>query len=348
MDRQKRIFRWDRRLACLNGPAGRRSHHATAYNFSRVYLEAVMSLSRAVERPKPVPSQPRTTWTYDLRQPCRGLSLAREKRRLLVWDAQPWLYLLDHAGALQAQRRLSFTVTAACAADDGSAYAVVGEHGEVHWLAPDLMPRWERVVPERALAAALDSHGQYLLVSEQRGRVHCFDRLGRKIGHIISPRPLYHLAFVPEASLIVGCSDFGLIGCFDLAGQWCWRHGPVSHLGGLAVGTQFAVTACYTHGLHFFGLDASCLPPPVTWPCRQVSLSFDGQLALIAWLDRQLHLVSPSGQKLLTVPVDDTVVALSLHALGDSAVVALAEGRILGLDLGLAAQGKPPNPLGLN
>lgn len=258
------------------------------------------------------------------------MALAREKKWVLAWDEQSWLYLLNAAGAVQAQRRPSFHLTAACAADDGSGYAAVGEHGEVQWLAPDLMPRWERNVPHRAVTAALDSLGQYLLVSDESGQVHCFDRLGRVIGQIASPRPLYHLAFMPGTPLIVGCSDFGLIGCFDLTGQWCWRHGPVSHLGALAVGGPYAVAACYSLGLQYYAVHGQQLPPPHRgWPCRHVSLSFDGRFSLTSWVDQQLHLLGPSGEKLATVPVQDTVVALALHALGEGAVVVLAGGRIL-------------------
>ena len=293
-----------------------------------------MSSSPAIPRPDPAARLLRPTWSYDLLRPCHGLALAREKKWLLAWDEQPWLYLLNQVGALQSQRRFPFALTAACAADDGSAYVVAGEHGEVHWLAPDLMPRWERVLPYRPIAAALDSLGQYLVVSAQHGEVHCYDRLGRSVAHFVSPRPLFHLAFVSDAPLVVGCSDFGFAGCFELSGLWHWRHGPVSHMGALAVGGQQAVTACFTQGLQFFGINGRRLAPhPVTWPCRHVALSFDGQLALISWLDRRLHLLGPEGQDLVTIPVNDNVAALAFHALGEAAVVGLAGGQILSVSL---------------
>lgn len=281
-------------------------------------------------------TQCRPLWSYPLARPARGVSLAREKRWLLAWDDQHWLYLLNHAGAVQAQRRFPGNLTAAAAADDGSAYAAVGERGEVQWLAPDLMPRWERTVPHRAGAVTLDALGQYLLVADGKGVVHAFDRRGRPVGQMPSPRPLVHLASVPSAPFFLGAADFGLVGCFDLTGHWRWRDGPVSHLGSLAVsgdGSRVVVT-CFTQGLQAYSLTGQKLPKgEPSWPCRLVSLSYDGTLTLIAWLNQQLVLLGPDGQSLCTAPLDAPIVALALHALGDAAVVALASGQIQNLKL---------------
>jgi hypothetical protein len=127
------------------------------------------------------------------------VALAREKGSLLAWDENNWLYLLNRRGERQTQVHGTAALTAACSADDGSAYAALGSRGEVWWLAPDLMPRWQRTVPFPPLAAALDPFGQYLAVSDARGHLHLFDRNGRPRCRVETPRPLYHLAFVPEA-----------------------------------------------------------------------------------------------------------------------------------------------------
>src|SRR5262249_36258486 len=150
-------------------------------------------------------------WSVALASGLRGLALAREKGTLLTWDGDGGLYLLDRRGERQAQRPLPGVVTAACAADDGSAYAAVGERREVWWLAPDLTPRWQRTLSHAAVAAALDPFGQYLAVADGRGRLHVLDRHGRRVLSADSPRPLHHLAFVPAAPFLVGCADFGLV-----------------------------------------------------------------------------------------------------------------------------------------
>src|SRR5262249_51215620 len=66
-----------------------------------------------------------STWTHPLPGPPRGLSLAREKGALLVWDETHWLYLLNGDGQRQAQRHLDTELAAACLSDDGSACVAV-------------------------------------------------------------------------------------------------------------------------------------------------------------------------------------------------------------------------------
>src|SRR5579871_3150681 len=79
----------------------------------------------------------------------RGLVQAREKGRLLAWDALNWLYLFDQAGKRQGQVRLAVPLTAAACAEDGSAYAA-GSQADVWWLGPDLMTIWQRPLPRPA------------------------------------------------------------------------------------------------------------------------------------------------------------------------------------------------------
>jgi hypothetical protein len=262
--------------------------------------------------------------------------LARERGTLLAWDENSWLYLLNRKGERQAQVHGAAALTAACAADDGSAYAALGSRGEVWWLAPDLMPRWQRTVPFPPLAASLDPLGQYLAVSDARGHLHLFDRHGRPRFRVETPRPLYHLAFVPEAPRLVGCADFGLVACFDPTGRCVWRDGLVAHVGSLTVsgdGTRVTL-ACFTEGLRFYSLDGSkqggrALPEP----CRLAGLSFDGRLCLAGGLGNRLLLLDGQGHSLSDLLLDKPAVALALAPLGESAAVALPDGRILGLSL---------------
>lgn len=275
-------------------------------------------------------------WERKLGNNPRGLCLAREKGWLLAWDDKNWLYLLNQAGEVQAQRQFPGALASACCAEDGSAYAAVGSRGEVLWLAPDLMPRWEVTVPQRALAAALDPFGQYLAVSDMRGSVHIFDRFGRPACQVESPRPLHHLAFVPTAPFLIGASDYGLVACLDLAGHWVWRDGLVAHIGSLTVsgdGNRILL-ACFTEGFLSYSLTGAKMGRLcVSWPCRLASLSFDGQLVLVAWLTKQLILLDGDGKNLCTHPLAQPLVALALGALGDTAYVALADGPVVGYGL---------------
>jgi hypothetical protein len=255
---------------------------------------------------------------------------------LLTWDEKDWLYLLNRRGKLQGQVRTAGRLVAACCADDGSAYAAVGGRGEIWWLAPDLMTTWESVVPKPAVAVAMDPFGQYLAVADAGGHLHLFDRKARPIFQVESPRPFHHLAFVPAAPFLLGSSDYGLVACLDLAGNWVWRDGLVAHIGALTVSGdgERIFLACFTEGLQHYTLTGKKQDRQATSePCRLAALSFDGQLTLVAGLSGRLQLLDAEGRLVAAHALDKPPVAIALGALGDSATVALDDGRLIGLEL---------------
>jgi hypothetical protein len=266
----------------------------------------------------------------------RGLALAREPGWLLAWDDNGWLYLVNRGGGLQGRMRPAGMVTAACCADDGSACAAVGSRGEVWWLAPDLMARWERTVPQQAVSCALDPFGQLLAVADARGGLHLFDRRGQPVCQAQAPRPLIHLAFVPEEPFLVGGADFGLVACFNPAGRCVWRDGLVAHLGALAVscdGRQIVV-ACYSDGLRRYNLAGEKHGRlALAEPCRLAALSYDGGRTLVAGMGNRLLLLDGEGQTLTDPPLDHPPIALALSALADTAFVALPDARLMAFEL---------------
>jgi hypothetical protein len=266
----------------------------------------------------------------------QGVALAREKGWVLTWDETSWLYLLNRAGERQAQMRLAGGLAAAGCADDGSAYAAVGKRGEVCWLAPDLMARWERSLPHPALAVALDSFGQYLAASDIRGTLQIFNRLGRPVCQLQSPRPLHYLTFVPGAPFLLASADYGLVACFDLTGRWVWRDGLVAHVGALTVsgdGSQILL-ACFSEGLQRYTLSGSKQGRlAVRETCRLASLTFDGNKILLTGMGKELSLLNREGRTLATHTLQAPAHSLAMAALGDSAVAAQADGSVIGLGL---------------
>lgn len=254
---------------------------------------------------------------------------------LLAWDDNNWLYLLNRHGVRQGQARAPGSLAGACCADDASALAVIGTKGEVWFLGPDLTIRWTRHVPDRAVGVALDPLGQYLAVADAAGGVQVYDCQGRTISKCTSPRPLVHLAFVPGAPYLLGCADYGLVACVNLRGEWQWQHGLVIHVGFLAVAVDgnCICLACFTEGLQRFGLDGKNLGRLTTpEPCRLLALSLNGQ-ALVAGLSDRLFLLDSAGQPLGSCSLEKQAVALTLAPLGNLAFAALADGRLVGLEI---------------
>ena len=276
-----------------------------------------------------------TVWSHALGNSPRGLALAREKGWLLAWDEQDWLYLLDQRGERQAQLHFPGRLTAACAADDGSAHAAGGSHGEICWLTPDLRQRWQQSLSDPILALAQDMLGNYLAVSDARGNLHLLDRTGRPIARLQSPRPLHHLTFVPSAPYLLGCSNYGLVACFDLRGRLIWRDSPVAHIGSLACsedGNPIVVT-CYTDGLQRYSVTGKNLGrQSFAEACRLVTLSFTGDVALIAGLGHRVFLVDSKYTILASHTLEKPVVSLALTAMGTGALAALSQGGVVQLD----------------
>src|SRR5260370_15333773 len=83
----------------------------------------------------------RPLWSQTVSSSLRGLSAARERGWLLLWDAQDNLFLVNHSGARQAQAKAPGRLAAACAADDAPSVVAVWQPRAPRSLSPDLTPR---------------------------------------------------------------------------------------------------------------------------------------------------------------------------------------------------------------
>lgn len=274
----------------------------------------------------------RLAWSQTIPAPLRGLSLARERETILAWDGQDGLILFDHSGKIQAQRPGPSPIAAACCAEDGSVYAVAGSQPPMLcWLAPDLAPRWQRPLRERATALAVEPLGRCLAVADAGGSLHVLSARGRTLWRATTLRPLHYLAFVPEKPVLLGAADFGLVVCFGASGDCLWRDGLVAHVGSLAVNGDGSsvMLACFSDGLVRYntsGPEQQRLP--LESACLLAALSYDGDSLLTA--DHQHRLCLRDGKGVLRdhLNLDAPVVAVSMGALSDYAVVGLANGII--------------------
>ncbi len=278
----------------------------------------------------------RLLWSQTIPAPLRGLILARERETIFAWDGQDDLFLFNHAGSIQARRPSPAPVTAAGCAEDGSAYVVAGSQTPmICWLAPDLTPRWQRPLRHRATAVAMEPLGRCVALADAGGTLHLMDARGRTLWKATTPRPLHHLAFVPEKSIVVGAADFGLVLCFGASGECLWRDGLVAHVGSLAVSGDGScvLLACFSDGLYHYNTDGPQQQRiPLESPCRLTALSYAGDRLLTADRPQRLCLRDSKGDIHERINLDGPVAAVALSALADFAVVGLANGAILRFD----------------
>jgi hypothetical protein len=279
----------------------------------------------------------RLVWSRSLPAAPLGLGLAREAGTLLLWDVDHHLGRYDRQGQGELRQRAPGSLVAAALSDDGLTVAAAGKRGQAWLLNVDLVPVWERSVPRRPVALALDALGRRLAVADEGGGLHVFDRAGQVVWRAAAARPLAYLAFVPEAPALVGSADFGLVCAFDRAGRCLWRDGLVAHVGSLAVSADGGrvVLACFTDGLCCYALTQPRQARlPRAAPSRLAAIDYKGELLLTAGLGNELALRGGDGEVRAVLAMPSSPVAVAVEALGDSAVAALAGGMLARVELG--------------
>jgi hypothetical protein len=280
---------------------------------------------------------PTPLWSHQLADPIAGLAFARESGHVLTWDVSRHVVLLSGRGTLQSQFTDSRPCLSADIADVGSAIAIANDES-IAWLRPDLTPRWRKPLGARPTAIAIDSHGRCVAVADAGNKLHLFDKSGRPIGSLLAtPRPLYHLHFLATEPLLIGAADFGLLTALDLRTmRWTWQDNPVIHLGdltGSADGQTIAVS-CFSEGVRRYDpLSKSMAILPTPEPCRYVGMSNGGRHFLVGTIVSSLIALDDSGRVCFDQRFDQPVAGVALSPLADTGIVALADGRVLGLDL---------------
>jgi hypothetical protein len=210
-------------------------------------------------------------------------------------------------------------------ADEGATLALLG---------PDLLTHWERTTSGQPVAVAVEPFGRLVALASASSTLAVYDGRGRLLWRVETPRPLLHLAFVPERPLLIGCADYGLVMAFDAMGRNLWRDGLVAHVGSLAVtGSGRSALACFSAGLQWFEVDGRRVPVPEQTPCHLADLSYDGATVLAAGTGEVTLRKQNGGVQTWPAPAMPT--ALALDALGRWAAVGLVDGRVIGLNTGL-------------
>lgn len=287
----------------------------------------------------PVPSALiRPLWSRSTDARLGGLSLAREAGLLLAWDESRTLYLWDQNGALQAREAIVPTPVAAAISDDGSRVVVAGKEGEVWLLNGRLQLQFDFRVIARPQAVALEPLGRFFAVADRDRRTCIYPASSRLSARFETPRPLRHLLFVPERTLLLGAAEFGFVGGFDLAGAGVWKDVFVSHIGSLAHASrgQMTVLSCYSDGLRRYdGNGQTVLPHLAPESCRLAAVNDDGTRVFAATETGKLLLLSADGAPLGEFATGEPAHSLVLGALGDFAAYGLARGEVVALEIQL-------------
>jgi hypothetical protein len=182
---------------------------------------------------------------------------------------------------------------------------------------------------------AVDGFGRRVAVADAGG-VTVFDHDGREVWRAETPRPLVHLAFVPELPVLLGAAEYGLVCAFNDTGEVMWRDGLVAHVGALAVtgdGSR-AVLACFTDGLNCYAATSSKRAALArAAPSRLAALDYRGEVLLTTGLANELAKRGPEGDVRSVLMLPANALSLAVEALGAGAVAALADGTLVGVEV---------------
>lgn len=280
---------------------------------------------------------PKLLWSQLLSAPSAGIALARETGGVLAWDVQNQATITHRNGAVVAEARLPEPIHCAAIANDASAIVVADEHS-LAWLNRELKELWRKPLSAKPTSIAVEGLGQFVAIADAANTIHFFDSAGRHFGSPVSvPRALYYLRLPPETQTLFAAADFGLITAIDLSRrEVLWQDNPVTHLGDLdaAAGGAVVAAACFSEGIRRLDRMRKPLPAiPMPEPCRYVSMSYSGARFLTGSIVGGIAGFDDRGGQRFEQRFEQMLTGVQLSPLADVAVIALSDGRVLGLDV---------------
>jgi len=279
-------------------------------------------------------------WSKTLDAAPRGLALAREAQRLLVWTEGHHLVLLSRSGHRQHQIKFASPIIAAAISEDGNNVVAATSDGRVLGLEPDLSTRWEHSVRGKPTAVAIDPLGMIAAVATNQNQLAFFYSDGEAGREAQCPRPAHHLAFIPGATSLIAAADLGWVASFNLeAGDWVWRDAPVVNFGCLAVagsGDPILLT-CFTEGLRAYRRNGEVRRISSRFgACRLVAINYHADLVVTATMEGVMEGSDLSGKLRFSFKPTATVSAMALSALGEDLYLVQGDGAVAAHSLPVA------------
>ncbi|MCE9531444.1 MAG: hypothetical protein K8T89_10035 [Planctomycetes bacterium] len=279
----------------------------------------------------------RLLWSIPFESLPRGMCLAREVDRLLVWTDANRILIANRQGEKDLRYQFAKPITVAAISDDGSGIVVAAADGQVSWLEPDRKIRWDRQVKGKPTAVAVDSLGTIAAIATEQGQLAFFYSDGEAAREATCPRPARHLAFTPATGALLAMSDMGWLASFNLeAGGWSWRDAPVLTLGSLAVAGSGdpILIACFSGGLRGYKHDGEPYKMSSRFGAiRLAAVDYHANLILTVGLDGIIEGSNKKGVLRFSFKPDLPVSLMALSGLGDRLYLCLGDRSVSAFEL---------------
>jgi hypothetical protein len=278
---------------------------------------------------------PRLRWSFSTEAPLVSLQLARESGDVLAADAVGSLYLLNRSGKLSTVTRGRSELRLLAWSDTGDlGVAVVGDR-RLYWLNRQLNFQGFVDLPDSAAAIAIESYGQYAVVSQSPGDALIYDRNRKLIRHLETPQPWGRVACQGARPEIIWVSSYGLLGCHDFQGPLHWQEKLWANVGDLAItgDGERILLACYSHGIQCHDHTGTQIGSyQIGGTVSKVAASYLPKRIAAATVENELYWIGLDGQILWQATVPEPVAGLLADPLGQGMVCGLVSGRICSLE----------------
>lgn len=277
-----------------------------------------------------------TAWEFAADAPLVGMQFGRESGTTLVWDEQHALYHVDPNGKRLGRWVCPHEIYSAALADDGRTAVALTSQGRLMRFDALLLVRRDEAAPPEARVIAIDGHGWYTAVACTDRENYLLNAHGKRLAQFNTQRPLAHLVFLDEHPLLVGSTDDGNISTFDLTGRLVWQRPTAYRVQGLtASGSgEWILAPAQQHGLARMRYDGR---RHTVWPFAEgidrAGVCEDGSLVLAALGSGRIELLDERQAVRWSMAVDEPVVGVALDPLARRGWLALAGGKLLGLDI---------------
>ncbi len=279
--------------------------------------------------------QPEVRWSFETEGKLKTLCLAGETGEVMAADDEGRLYLLSRSGELISSIGGFSSLNQLAFSQNGQAAVAVLGDSKLVWLNREGGIVGTKEFSSDILSVAIDPYGNVIAVTLDNGSTSIYKGKRDRLASFTTDRPLTFMQFLTTEPMLLGASEYGLLGLYDLQGDEIWKQNSTTNVGDMTAsgdGDRIYL-AGFTLGIQkydSYGNRAGAIQ--VEGTPRHLSTSDDAKQLAVSTLENHLHWVDHQGRVIWETTPPADVVNLCCDPLGDWLICGLANGKIFRLD----------------
>ena len=278
---------------------------------------------------------PRVRWLFTAETPLKTLCLARETGEVLAGDEAGMLYLLNRQGELIHSTGGFNSLNYLAISENGQAATAVLGNTKLVWLNREGGIVGTKNLSSDILSLAMDPHGYLVAVSLSSNTTSIYRGKRDRLANFTTDRPLNYLNFLATEPKLIGASEYGLMGLYDLQGDELWKQNFSNNMGDLTIrgdGSQIYI-AGFNLGIQkfdSFGDREGAIQ--VEGSPQKISTSYHADKIATATLENHLYWLNEKGKTIWEAKTPTNVCNLICDPAGQWLICGLSTGEIYCFD----------------